>query len=222
MKCILYFLSVCVEDLRPIQPIGIMFSAISLRNPSWARPAILVAGEGTGGLFIIIIISSVSSLSFMFLLLPCPSLSSPLLYLPSLFSLYLGDDTKWPTRVDVSLNQILNLPSERLTSIMLILWPENILYPTTRQWSGIIFFHLSCVHLSFSCDDCHVSSISLILYQPGHSVSYTIACAPSESSDQPARQRSWSEFAVRLRTLDPWLSTECLARILIRLCGCAS
>ena len=32
---------------------------------------------------------------------PCPSLSSPLL---SLFSLSLGDDTKWPTRVDVSLN----------------------------------------------------------------------------------------------------------------------
>ena len=43
---------------------------------SWARPAILVAGKGRGG---------------MFLFLPCPSLSSPLL---SLLSPSLGDDTK--------------------------------------------------------------------------------------------------------------------------------
>ena len=47
---------------------------------------------------------SVSSLSFIFLFLPCLSLSSPLLYLLSLFSLSLGDNTKWSTRVDVSLN----------------------------------------------------------------------------------------------------------------------
>ena len=43
-------------------------------------------------------------LSFIYLVLTCPSLSSPLLSLLSLFSLSLGDDTKWPTRVDVSLN----------------------------------------------------------------------------------------------------------------------
>ena len=49
-------------------------------------------------------ISSVSSLSFLFPFLPCPSLPSPLLSILSLFSLFLGDDTKWPTRVDVSLN----------------------------------------------------------------------------------------------------------------------
>ena len=69
----------------------------------WARPAILVVGKGGGGgggggdVFI----SSVSSLSLLFFFLPCSSLSSLLL---SLFSLSLGDDTKWPTRVDVSLN----------------------------------------------------------------------------------------------------------------------
>ena len=63
---------------------------------SWARPAILVAGKGRGGcggggdVFI----SSVSSLSFLFLFLPCHSLSSPLLALLSLFSLSLGGDTK--------------------------------------------------------------------------------------------------------------------------------
>ena len=49
-------------------------------------------------------VSSVSSLSFIFLFLPYPPLSSPLLSLLSLFSLSLGDDTKWPTRADVSLN----------------------------------------------------------------------------------------------------------------------
>ena len=68
---------------------------------SWARPAILVTGKGRGGYFYIFIFS-VSSLSFLFLVLPCPTLSSLLLSLLSLFSLSLGDDTKWPTRVDVS------------------------------------------------------------------------------------------------------------------------
>ena len=57
---------------------------------SWARPTILIAGKDRGGMFI----SSVSSLSFLFLFFPCPSLSSPLLYLLSLFSLSLGDNTK--------------------------------------------------------------------------------------------------------------------------------
>ena len=65
---------------------------------SWARPAILIAGKGRGGMFLFLLSS------FLFLLLPCPSLSSLLLSLLSLFSLSLGDDTKWPIRVDVSLN----------------------------------------------------------------------------------------------------------------------
>ena len=43
---------------------------------SWARPAILVAGKGRGGN---IFISSVSSLSLIFLFIPSPALSSPLL-----------------------------------------------------------------------------------------------------------------------------------------------
>ena len=54
---------------------------------SWARPAILVAGKGRRNVFI----SSVSSLSFMFFFLPCPSLSSLLL---SLLALSLGENTK--------------------------------------------------------------------------------------------------------------------------------
>ena len=57
---------------------------------SWARPVILVTGKGRGGN----VFSSVSSLSFLFHFLPCPSLSSPLLPLLSLISLSLGADTK--------------------------------------------------------------------------------------------------------------------------------
>ena len=49
---------------------------------SWARPVTLVAGKGRGGMFLFLLFT---------LFLPCPSLSSPLL---SLFSLFLGDDTK--------------------------------------------------------------------------------------------------------------------------------
>ena len=41
--------------------------------------------------------------SFIFLFLPCPSFSPPLLSLLSLFSLFLGDYTEWPKRFDLSL-----------------------------------------------------------------------------------------------------------------------
>ena len=68
---------------------------------SWVRPAILVAGKGIGGMFLFLLFLHFHSCSFF---LPCSSLSSLLLFLLSLFSLSLGDDTKWPTRVDESLN----------------------------------------------------------------------------------------------------------------------
>ena len=60
---------------------------------SWARPSALGAGRGRGVRVILLL-----------LFLHFPSLSSSLLYLLSLFSLSLGDDTKWLTTVDVSLN----------------------------------------------------------------------------------------------------------------------
>ena len=53
---------------------------------SRARPAILVAGKGRGGMFLFLLL--------LFFFLPCPSLSSTLLSLLSLFSFFLGDDTK--------------------------------------------------------------------------------------------------------------------------------
>ena len=67
---------------------------------SWARPAILVAGKGRGGMFLFLLFLHFHSCSSFF---PVPLLSL-LLSLLSLFSLSLGDDTKWPSRVDVSLN----------------------------------------------------------------------------------------------------------------------
>ena len=65
---------------------------------SWARPATLAAGgwRGGGGRGDFFFTSSVSSFSLIFLLVPCPSLSSPILSLLSLFCLSLGDDIKWP------------------------------------------------------------------------------------------------------------------------------
>ena len=61
---------------------------------SLARPAILVAGKGREGMFFI---SSVSSLSFQFLFLPCLSLSSPLLSLLFLLSLFSLSPFLWGT-----------------------------------------------------------------------------------------------------------------------------
>ena len=67
---------------------------------SWTRPVILAAVKDRDGMFLFLLFLHFRSFSC----LPWPSLSSPLLSLLSVFSLSLGYDTKWPTRVDVSLN----------------------------------------------------------------------------------------------------------------------
>ena len=68
---------------------------------SWARPAILVVGKGRGGMFLFLLFLHFHSCSSFF---PVPlfHLLYSLFYL--FFSLSLGDNTKWPSRVDVSLN----------------------------------------------------------------------------------------------------------------------
>ena len=76
---------------------------------SWERPAILVAGKGRGGMLLFLLTFIPVPLSSL------PLSSSLLLSLLSLFYLFMGDDTKWHTRVDMSLNSsTINLKSERL------------------------------------------------------------------------------------------------------------
>ena len=103
---------------------------------SWAKTAILVAGKGRGGMFLFLL---VSLLSFLFPFLPYSSLSSLLLSLLSLFSFSLGDDTKWPTRVDMSLN------------------------PNTNSWRLIIKYFLH----SFSSADSRQAVVSF-WWKNGH------------------------------------------------------
>ena len=55
---------------------------------SWARPAVVAAGKGRGGMLLFLLFISI------YLFLPYLSLSPPLLSLLSLFSLSLADDTK--------------------------------------------------------------------------------------------------------------------------------
>ena len=66
---------------------------------SWARPAILVAGKGREGMFLFLLFLLFHSCSFFF---PVPLFH--LFYLYYHFSPFLWSDTKWFTRVDVSLN----------------------------------------------------------------------------------------------------------------------
>ena len=88
---------------------------------SWARPAIFVAGKGRG--------------DFFFLFLHFHSCSSffpvPLSSLLSLFSLSLGDDTKLPTRVDVSLKSKHNQSSPNYKPPA---WPLTVSFARFGPW----------------------------------------------------------------------------------------
>ena len=60
------------------------------------------------------------------------------------------------------------------------------------------------------------------MYESWQSISYNIAYAPSEDSDQPAHSRNLIGVFCRPPeyALDIWLHTECPAETLIRLRGC--
>ena len=103
----------------------------------WARPAILVAA-GTGrGENVYYFFCFFTFIHFPLSLPPppppppYPSLSFPLLSLLSLFTLSLGDETKWPTRVDVSLNP--NTINKIVSPPKHILWATNWLFLVTHR-----------------------------------------------------------------------------------------
>ena len=107
---------------------------------------IVVASKGRGEMFY-----SFSFFTFfLFFFLPCPSLSSPLSLL-SLFSLSLGDDTKWPTRVDMSLNpNTINKKSVSEGWWMSVVWPNVV--------QTLVFF-CSSFRLSLSPLHCFISFV---------------------------------------------------------------
>ena len=87
---------ICEQALRNRQSMALRHGGVQLISAySWTRSAVLVGGKGRGGMFLFLLFLHFHS---------CPSLSSLLLSLLSLFSLSLGDETKWSTRVDVSLS----------------------------------------------------------------------------------------------------------------------
>ena len=103
---------------------------------SWARPAVLAAA-GKGRVELLLLLLFLHLLPFpSFFLIP---LSSPLLSLLSLFSLSLGDNTKWPTRVDVSLNP------KTIKCQALLSWEKfySRLYSATNLL-GTLWYWLKC------------------------------------------------------------------------------
>ena len=113
---------------------------------SWARPAILVAGKGSGGggwwVFLFLLFLLFHSCSSFFPVLLFHHLCC-LFYL-FFFLPFSGRRQKWPTRVDVSLNPntIITLASKpvELEVLFCLIWtlckPENDLYKlTVRSWN---------------------------------------------------------------------------------------
>ena len=101
---------------------------------SWARPAILVAGKGREVMFLFLLFLHFHSCSSFF---PVP-LFHLFCYLICLFSLSLGDDTKWPTRVDVSLNP--NSVSQSIVSLTSSLRVISLTVLADSIYNILIFF----------------------------------------------------------------------------------
>ena len=94
---------------------------------SWARPAILVAGKGREVMFLFLLFLHCHSCSSFF---PVPLFHLFCYLFCRFFSHSLGDDTKWPTRVDVSLNpNTINLLFSGRRGV--VGWCEGVLYLTS-------------------------------------------------------------------------------------------
>ena len=122
---------------------------------SWAWPAILVAGKGREVIFSFLLFLHFHSCSSFF---PVP-LFHLFCYLLSLFSLSLGDDTKWPIRVDVLLNP---------NTINQLMTPCTIL---TEQWTTEVLIRLLRIAgcptpLVFANGERHVFLPSNLNWQP--------------------------------------------------------
>ena len=104
---------------------------------SWARPAILAAGKGRGEMFLFLLVLHFHSFSSFS---PVPLLP-PLLSLLSFFSLSLGDNTKWPTRVDMSLKP--NTINQSFWQRVLLV--KTLIRLLLKVWMGIS--HLSAVFI---------------------------------------------------------------------------
>ena len=133
---------------------------------SWARLAILAVGKGRGRMFLLLLFlfHSFSSCS------PVLLVSSPILSLLFIFSLSMGDNTKWPTRVDVLLNPTQSNHAARLLMSRLV-WVftinslhhywlsflhekihsgtctyQRVLQQTSNVLGGFFYQVLSCTH----------------------------------------------------------------------------
>ena len=105
---------------------------------TWAWPAILVAGKGKGVMFLFLLFPHFHSCSACF---PVPLFHLLYYLLLSLLPFSLGDDTKRPTRVDMSLNP--NTISQRGYSSHISKRPSQ---PSTTTARAVVSFWRKNVH----------------------------------------------------------------------------
>ena len=180
---------------------------------SWARPAILVVGKGRGGMFLFLLFLHFHS--FLFLFLPCPSLSSPLLSLLSLFSLSLGDDTKWPSRVDVSLNpNTINLLTTSLQQSFC-----NSHLPTTSLQQSVCNNHLLTTSLQQSLCNNHILTTSLQQSLCNNHLITTSLQQPLCNNHQSSLQFLCNNLSATTTSLQPLCNNLSVATTLQPLCN---
>ena len=137
---------------------------------SWARPAILVAGKGREVMFLFLLFLHFHSCSSFF---PVPLFHLFCYLFCRFFSLSLGDDTKWPTRVDVSLNP--NTINQYISHFSLMYWLSRYLDPVTLAYishsSDLNTFYID-ISLSLGCIIRKVSAEDIAIRGHGTGLEY--------------------------------------------------